>query len=64
MPTKQRQIRWEISAVLAIKVCLLFVLWKLCFSHPTSHSVNPQRTAQHLLSSAPPSYLKGEQNGF
>ena len=45
----------EITAILLIKVALLFFLWKLFFSHPqTKHMVLPTPVVeQHLLSSNP-----------
>lgn len=54
-----KQIRWEIGISLVLKVCLLFLLWKLCYSHPTNHSIKDSETAQHILSS----HVKGDRHG-
>jgi hypothetical protein len=54
-----KRMRWEIGIALVVKVFLLFILWKICFSRPLSHSVNGPVTAQHVLSS----HLKGNHDG-
>jgi len=58
MNIKLRHIRWEISLALLVKVILLFLLWKLCFSQPLSHSINKSLSTQHILSSQ----LKGDHH--
>lgn len=51
-------LRWEIAAALVLKIAILWLLWKVCFSHPLSHSINSHTTTQHLLNN-----LTGEYNG-
>ena len=60
MSIRLKHIRWEISLALLVKIVLLFVLWKLCFSHPLSHTVNGPVTAKHVLSS----HLKGDPDDY
>ncbi len=38
-------LRWEITAILCIKLILLGLLWYICFSHP----VNPNQFASHIF---------------
>ncbi|MBX9586931.1 MAG: hypothetical protein K2X50_06695 [Gammaproteobacteria bacterium] len=49
MTNRLSHLRWEIAAALVLKVALLWLLWKLCFSHSLTHSVNNKTTTQHLL---------------
>lgn len=49
MSNRLSHLRWEIIAALVLKVALLWLLWKLCFSHSLAHSINSQTTTQHLL---------------
>lgn len=58
MAYRINQLRWEIAAALMLKIALLWLLWKICFSHPLHHSVNSQSTSQHFLNA-----LTGEHNG-
>lgn len=50
-------LRWEIFTALLLKVLLLTLIWKLCFSHPLSHAVNAPLTIHHMLST------KGDNHG-
>ncbi len=56
MPIKLKLLRWEICAALILKVLLLYCLWKLCFSHPLSHSIDAPVTVKHVLSTKGDSY--------
>lgn len=56
MHIKLKLLRWEIIAAVVLKVLLLYFLWKLCFSHPLSHSVDAPVTIKHVLSTKGDSY--------
>lgn len=58
MTNRFSQLRWEITAALVLKVALLCLLWKICFSHPVGHSVNTLSTTHHILNN-----LKGNSHG-
>ena len=50
MNIELRSVRRELFAVVAIKIVLLIVLWKLCFSAPLSHHLKGDDIKKHLIS--------------
>jgi hypothetical protein len=44
----QNQYRKEITLVICLKVIAIFILWKLCFSHPESRSITPDKMVQRF----------------
>ncbi len=45
---------WELSGVIALKLCLIYIIYLLCFSHPAADHVNNASYVQHLLSADTP----------
>lgn len=54
-----RTMRREIVFILLIKMALLFVIWKVCFSHPLRHTLADTEMRQHIISSQ----QQGEPHG-
>ena len=46
----KRKLRYEIATLLIIKLCLLGLLWALCFSHPIEKQINADAMYYHLAS--------------
>lgn len=40
----------EITLILLVKVLVLFILWKLCFSQPIEPTLTAESISKHLLS--------------
>lgn len=49
MNPTHRSIRREIFIILAIKIVLLVIIWKLCFSTPVSRHLSAEDRKQHLI---------------
>ena len=50
--TKKRtkSLRYEITAAIALKLTLLFLLWFFCFSHPIKNQLTDEKMRAHFLS--------------
>jgi len=44
-------LRFEIMLLLLVKACLLFLIWKLYFSHPIDKNFVPSDVLHHVFSS-------------
>ncbi len=49
MNRELRSVRRELFAIVAIKIVLLTILWKLCFSAPLSHHIKGDDIKKHLI---------------
>lgn len=60
---KRNNLPYEITGLLILKICLLWVIWYFCFSEPIDNhddAVMSQKVTSHFLSSSlqPPSNKK------
>jgi len=46
---KNVSLKWEIIFSLAVKLALLYIIWKVCFSHPIDESLTPDRVGDHMI---------------
>jgi hypothetical protein len=62
-----KHIRWEIALALLAKILLLFILWKVCFSHSPSHHLSHEAIRGHVLSplsATSTEHLQGDHHGI
>ena len=53
MKQKKISLRIEIILMLAVKLTLLYLLWTICFSHPSDKNLTPENLSNHLFHHSP-----------
>ena len=58
---KDKSLRSEIIKLIIFKLLFLFILWQLCFAHPTQKKLDKHKLYQNLTNNTP-SHIFSEES--